>query len=85
MEAIAALMEHGLKVPEDISIIGFDDNPQALYGPIGLTTIQQPLFSMAETAVRELHAQMSGKSETLYQKVLEPTLIVRDSCAPLTT
>ena len=81
LEVMAVVMEKGFKVPGDISVIGFDDNPACLYGPIGLTTIRQPLFQMAEEAVKYLQAIMTGKKKSLVQKVLTPQLVVRDSCA----
>jgi len=81
LEAVAVIMENGLRVPEDISIIGFDDNPSSIYGPVALTTIRQPLFQMAEESVKYLYSIMEGKRKSLVQKVLTPQLIVRDSCS----
>ncbi len=81
LEAIAVILEKGLKVPGDISVIGFDDNPSGLYGPIALTTMKQPLFKMAEDAVRYLNAILSGKKNTPAKILLTPELITRDSCA----
>lgn len=83
LEAIEVILEKGKKVPDDISIIGFDDNPACLYGPVTLTTIKQPLFSMAQEAVKELNKIMSGKSKALVKKVLPAELVIRDSCAHL--
>ena len=82
LEIIAFLMEKGLKVPDDVSVIGFDDNPSGLYGPVGLTTIKQPLFKMAEDAVRYLNAVVAGKKKEPAKIVLTPELITRESCAP---
>lgn len=81
LETIAVLMEKGKKVPEDISVIGFDDNPAALYGPIGLTTIKQPLFQMAEESVKILNQIVLGKRKAPFQTVLKPELVIRESCA----
>ncbi|HOW35266.1 MAG TPA: LacI family DNA-binding transcriptional regulator [Candidatus Omnitrophota bacterium] len=81
LEAIEVVMEKRLKVPQDISIIGFDDNPSALYGPIGLTTIRQPLFKMAEEAVRYLNAIVAGKKTTPAKIILSPDLVTRESCS----
>jgi DNA-binding LacI/PurR family transcriptional regulator len=80
LETLTVIMEKGLRVPEDISIVGFDDNPAALYGSIALTTVKQPLFQMAEDAVRYLNNIISGKKKSTIQKVLTPQLIIRDSC-----
>ena len=82
MEVIAVMMERGIKVPTDISVIGFDDNPAALYGPVALTTIKQSLFQMAEYSVRYLNNIISGKKKSPVQMVLTPQLVVRDSCGP---
>ena len=80
LEVIAVMMEKGIKVPEDISIIGFDDNPAAMYGPMGLTTIRQPLFKMAEDAVHYLNSIVSEKRKTPVKVVMKPKLVVRESC-----
>lgn len=82
LETIAVATEKGLSVPNDVSVIGFDDNPQALYSSIGLTTIRQPLFEIAEKATRVLHEIMNGKREDRYRSVVDPELVIRDSCAP---
>ena len=83
LEAIEVILEKRFKVPEDISVVGFDDNPACLYGPVTLTTIKQPLFSMAQEAVKELSKIMSGKTKTLIRKILPAELVIRDSCAHL--
>ena len=80
LETITVAMEKGLRIPEDLSVIGFDDNPSSIYGPVALTTIRQPLFNMAEEAVKYLFNIMTGKRKAMVQKVLTPQLIVRDSC-----
>lgn len=80
-EVISVIMEKGLRVPEDISIMGFDDNPISLYGFIPLTTVRQPLMEMAQTAVRELEFFMKGDGKV--SKIALPAqLIIRDSCKP---
>jgi len=81
LEVISVAMENGIKVPEDISIIGFDDNPAGLFGPVALTTIKQPLFLMGVEATKVIYEIMTGKQKELVHKVLIPDLIVRESCA----
>lgn len=79
LEAQAVIAEKGKKIPDDISIIGFDDNPAGLYGPVALTTVRQPLIEMGEEAVKELNNLIKGKKEI--SKVMLPAeLVVRDSC-----
>ncbi|OGX08369.1 MAG: hypothetical protein A2Z88_01260 [Omnitrophica WOR_2 bacterium GWA2_47_8] len=80
LEVIAVVLEKGLKIPQDISIIGFDDNPTAIYGPVALTTMNQPLFQMADEAVRFLHGVVLGKKKNSLKKVFKPELVIRDSC-----
>jgi len=82
LEIIAVIMEHRLKVPEDISIIGFDDNPACLFGPVALTTIKQPLFKMAEDSVHLLSDIIAGKGKVKKKTILTPELVIRESCSP---
>ena len=81
LELIAAFLEKGIKIPRDISILGFDDNPACLYSPVALTTLRQPLFKMAEDAVRILNAIISGKNKEKNKIILSPELVIRESCA----
>ncbi len=82
LEMIAVFLEKGVKVPDDISVIGFDDNPACLYGSIGLTTMRQPLFQMGKDAVGLLSTIISGTTKTNKKIILPPELVVRDSCRP---
>lgn len=81
--AIRALEEVGLRVPEDVSVIGFDDIYGAAFHNPALTTIRQPLFEMgrlaAKTVLQELAGERNGNSESVLN--VEPTLIVRQSTA----
>jgi len=81
LEIMAVMLEKDFKIPNDISIIGFDDNPAASYGPVGLTTIRQPLFQMAESAVKSLNAIVAGKRHPLVKEILPPKLVIRESCS----
>jgi LacI family transcriptional regulator len=81
-EAISVAMEIGSKVPEDISVVGFDDNPISLVGPVTLTTVRQPLVKMAEEGLKELGVLMRGEKRPLRKTLLPTELIVRDSCLP---
>ncbi|MFH0940456.1 MAG: LacI family DNA-binding transcriptional regulator [Candidatus Omnitrophota bacterium] len=81
-EVVTVLMENGLKVPDDISVIGFDDDPVCLYGQVSLTTIRQPLKEMAQTAVKELFLKMQDPDRAVNRIVLSPELIIRDSVRP---
>jgi LacI family transcriptional regulator len=80
LEVMAVVIEKGKKVPQDISIVGFDDNPSGLYGPVALTTVRQPLIKMAQESVKLLNQIMSGKVKSVKRSMLEPELITRESC-----
>lgn len=76
--AIQALREAGVGVPEEISIIGYDDVHFARYLYPALTTIRQPFAEMGKTAAQMLLAALSGK-ETEVKRRFEPELVVRQS------
>jgi LacI family transcriptional regulator len=83
--AIRAIREAGLSVPEDVSVVGFDDIPSAAFQNPALTTIRQPLQTMGTLAVEHLLGRIKGKqpadeSETV---TVEPELVIRSSTAPV--
>ena len=73
-----AIDENGLKVPEDIAIVGFDDIELAQY--IGLTTMRQPMFEMGKLAVDRLVECITDVVTNGFKKVFHTSLIVRDTC-----
>lgn len=78
--AIWAIKNQGLRVPEDISIIGFDDIPQSSYTVPRLTTVHFPKYKMAEAASKLLMEKMGGSiSEKGTEVVLPLRLIIRKS------
>jgi len=78
MGTIRALHDCGLRVPEDVSVIGYDDIQSASYHVPSLTTIRQPLQKMGDLAAKTLLAKLAGRpTEALLQ--VEPELIVRES------
>ena len=81
--AIRALREAGRRIPEDVSVIGFDDIQSAAYQNPGLTTIRQPLRQMGVTAAETLVQRINAPKNAEYPKniVAEPDLIVRGSTA----
>jgi len=80
--AIWAFREAGLGVPEDISVVGFDDVPLAAFSNPALTTIRQPLQQMGQIAAKTLIDRIEGKAEFQSEIVIEPDLIVRASTGP---
>jgi LacI family transcriptional regulator len=81
--AIRALTEMGLRVPEDVSVLGFDDIYAAAFHNPALTTIRQPLFEMGSIAAKFLLERVTnGSNGDVPREVsVEPTIIVRQSTA----
>ena len=80
--AIRAIREKGLRVPEDISVVGFDDIQGAAFQNPGLTTVRQPLRKMGKIAAETVLIRMSGDRGHLKEIMVEPELVVREStCA----
>ena len=81
--AIRALVEMGLRVPEDVSVLGFDDIYAAAFHNPALTTIRQPLFEMGSIAAKSLLERVAnGADRDVPREVsVEPTIIVRQSTA----
>jgi DNA-binding LacI/PurR family transcriptional regulator len=81
--AIRALYEAGMRVPDDVSVIGFDDVLSAPYGIPSLTTIRQPLREMgrmgAEFLLQRIHHPKATYSR---QVIVQPELVVRESTGP---
>ena len=81
--AIEAVHEHGLRVPEDISIIGYDDIEMIKYITPKLTTIRQDTDEIGEAAAELLIEQMTAKERRTERRVIPVRLIERASCAPV--
>jgi DNA-binding LacI/PurR family transcriptional regulator len=79
--SICALQEAGLRVPDDVSVVGFDDIQSAAYTNPPLTTVRQPLIKMGETAARTLLERIEGKMKYVPEIAIEPELVVRRSSA----
>jgi DNA-binding LacI/PurR family transcriptional regulator len=79
--AIRALREAGLRVPEDVSVLGFDDIRGATYVVPSITTVRQPLYKMGEMAAATLVERIDGR--TFPEEIrIEPELVVRESTGP---
>lgn len=81
MAAMDAVREKGLRVPEDISILGFDDIPQASLVRPALTTVRQPLEQMGRVAAQMLLEIIKDPECRLKRIELPTELIIRDSTA----
>jgi LacI family transcriptional regulator len=82
LEVMAVARELGKDIPGDLSIVGFDDNPSGLYGPVALTTVRQPLIRMAEESVKELNRLIALKKNAPKKILLPAELVIRESCKP---
>ena len=82
MGALKAIKEKGLRVPEDISLAGFDDIDFATYCDPPFTTVQVPVFEMGQLAVRVLLEMAENGPDYVCQYCLDTQLIIRDSCEP---
>jgi LacI family transcriptional regulator len=80
--AIRACMNHGLRVPEDISVVGFDDIQGAAFHNPSLTTIRQPLHEMGMVAARILLQRIRGQATFPDIVPIHPELIIRESTCP---
>ncbi len=80
--AMRECRRHGLRVPEDISVIGFDDIPEASHSYPPLTTIRQPLQEMGRIAAEYVCRSIDGADPGRLQLTMATDLIVRHSTAP---
>ena len=81
--ALAAAREKGLRVPENVSVAGFDDIDFAAFSDPPLTTVRVPASKMGEMAVDVLMDMIEGNPEEVRQISLDTELIVRGSCKRL--
>jgi DNA-binding LacI/PurR family transcriptional regulator len=77
--SIRAFHEAGLRVPEDISVVGFDDIQIAVHNIPSLTTVKQPLQKMGELAARTLLSRIEGNGSFTSELAVEPDFVVRSS------
>ncbi len=79
--AIRALREAGLSVPDDVSVIGFDDIREAAYQYPGITTVRQPLREMGVLAGNTIVDRIEGREDCPNEISIVPELVVRESTA----
>ena len=77
--AIRAFQESGFRVPEDISVMGFDDISGAAFNTPSLTTVRQPLGRMGQVAAQTLLERIEGRQDYPSEIAIEPELVVRES------
>jgi LacI family transcriptional regulator len=79
--SIRAFLEAGLRVPQDVSVVGFDDIQGAAYNVPSLTTVRQPLAHMGRIAAQTLVERIEGKNSYPAEIAIQPELVVRQSTA----
>src|SRR2546421_8595733 len=80
-----AFHEAGLRVPEDISVVGFDDTPGAAFANPPLTTVRQPLVRMGQIAAQTVVDLIEGRGEFVPEAASEPELVIRASTGPVSS
>jgi len=80
--AIRAIKETGMRVPEDISVVGFDDIREAAYHLPSLTTVRQPMRKIGAMAAEALLDRIEGRNGHEGGILVEPELVVRESSGP---
>jgi LacI family transcriptional regulator len=77
-----AVRDHGLRIPDDVSVLGFDDIPQAAHVHPALTTVRQPLEEMGRVSTRMLLEYIAHPDRAIERVELPTELVVRQSCRP---
>lgn len=80
---LAGLRDSGRRVPEDVSLVGIDDQFLGQYLSPSLTTVRQPMQAIAEAAVERVLARMQSSGESQHEQVFMPELVVRESTGAL--
>jgi len=80
---IRALHDMGLRVPADVSVLGYDDNPMADVIQPALTTIHTPMYEMGKAAVKMLLDRIDRNNRDRPGMTLSSNLMIRDSCGPV--
>jgi len=81
--AIKSTKQRGLKIPDDIAIVGFTDDPRASIIDPPLTTIRQHAYTVGKTAARQLLTQIEEESDEIENITVDAELVVRRSCGCL--
>ncbi|MEZ4670867.1 MAG: substrate-binding domain-containing protein [Anaerolineae bacterium] len=81
--ALRALREHRVRVPEDVSVVGFDDVPESAYYEPPLTTIHQDFGLLGEMSIQYLVERITDPEIPIERRMITPYLVERQSTAPL--
>ena len=80
LSTMKALQHSGIRVPDDIAIVGWDDVMTARYVSPGLTTVRQPLYELGRAAATRLHERIAGAPTAPEPLILPTELVLRTSC-----
>lgn len=80
LSTMKALQYRGIRVPDDIAIVGWDDVMTARYVSPSLTTVRQPLFELGRAAATRLHERIAGAPNAPEPLILPTELVLRTSC-----
>lgn len=79
---LQTMLQHGIRVPEDISLLGYDDIPFTRQLSVPLTSVHRPHYDMGVTAAHMLGTALAGETPEPRHVVFEPELVVRESTSP---
>jgi LacI family transcriptional regulator len=79
LTVLRGLLRRGVRVPDDIAVVGYDDVAFAALSPVPLTSIRQPAYEIGRSAAQMLVEECSGGPHTHQQVVFSPELVVRES------
>jgi LacI family transcriptional regulator len=80
LSTMKALQYSGIRIPDDIAIVGWDDVMTARYVSPGLTTVRQPLYELGRAAATRLHERIAGAPTVPEPLILPTELVLRTSC-----
>jgi LacI family transcriptional regulator len=80
LSTMKALQRAGVRVPDDIAVVGWDDVMTARYVSPGLTTVSQPLLELGRAAATRLHERVTGDPTVPEPLILPTQLVLRSSC-----
>jgi DNA-binding LacI/PurR family transcriptional regulator len=83
MGAMAAIHQHGLRIPEDIAVVGYDDIPTAPFMVPPLSTMRVSALEHGQQAVQTLNGLLQGERPSVLVKTLETPLVIRESCGAI--
>jgi DNA-binding LacI/PurR family transcriptional regulator len=78
--AMKAIVDSGLRIPQDIAIVGFSDDVRAELMPVPLTTVRQPAYEVGKKAAQKLFSLIGGISTSIEEIIVPTEQVIRRSC-----